>query len=202
MVAHPGWILEKAVCKLSSKHLCSHLESPCSTRAALAVLGYLWFSAAETHRLSGSDEQRHSFLTTVISALLYHHFHQVTLPWSTCLAFHSFPSKARVSLTQVLRCYLLYTAWSHQTPPMSRDFHFHHSPLFFPGSAVTLPLKSYPFLEGVLPSPLLLNKCIFDENLHTSCRKLNMEITHKSSDLDMQWHSYPAQDRPKVKPQM
>lgn len=113
MVAHPGWILEKAMHKLSPKNLCSHLESPCSTRAALAVLGYLWFSSAETHRLSGSDEQRHSFLTTVISALLYHYFHQVTLPWSTCLAFHSFPSKARVSLTQVLKCYLLYTAWSH-----------------------------------------------------------------------------------------
>lgn len=136
----------------------------------------------------------HSNLSIIIPLLPSSHSSLKYLP---CLPFISFQSPSEPHTgAEVL------PAVHSVEPPMSRDFHFHHSPLFFPGSAVTLPLKSYPFLEGVLPSPLLLNKCIFDENLHTSCRKLNMEITHKSSDLDMQWHSYPAQDRPKVKPQM
>lgn len=108
MVAHPGWILEKVLCVNWAPGISAATWKALEVPELHHTVICDWrVCSNEIHRdLSGSDGQRKSFLSRVISALLYNHFHQVTLPWSICLAFHSFPSKIQVRLTQVLKCYL------------------------------------------------------------------------------------------------
>lgn len=165
MEAHPGWILEKFVCKLSSRRLCSHLESPCSTRAALHCAGcYCDCRATAAMRhieiymdLMGRDfpatvgQSQHFYTTTSIKSLF---------PEVSALPSIHFLPKSKWDSHRFWSVTCLHTVWSHQAPPVS-PMSFSSVTFVLPPGQLWLPLKSYPFLECELPSPLLLNKCIF-----------------------------------------